>query len=247
MSIPQDVRWGDSGAPGPVALVGSGEYLPVMSAVDRRLLDGRPPVYVQVPTAAAPEGADRLRHWLDLGEAHARRLGVTARPLAVTTAADTEQAGFAADVRGAGLIYFSGGNPTYLAETLRGSHLWCAMEKEWRAGAALAGCSAGAMALTSWVPSVRRPERGPVAGLNVVPHLRVIPHFDRFAQWFPDLADRYLADLPAGVSVIGIDEDTAMVGGPDHWDVMGRQSCWTLTPSGRTEHPSGSVLHTPTR
>ena len=43
-------------SPGPLALVGSGEYLPVMADVERMLLAGRPPRYVQIPTAAAPEG-----------------------------------------------------------------------------------------------------------------------------------------------------------------------------------------------
>ena len=42
--------------PGPLALVGSGEYLAVMAGVEDALIEGRPPRYVQIPTAAAPEG-----------------------------------------------------------------------------------------------------------------------------------------------------------------------------------------------
>src|SRR5215472_8687581 len=45
--------------PGPLALVGSGEYLPVMTDVEGMLLKGRPPKYVQPPTAAAQEGEGR--------------------------------------------------------------------------------------------------------------------------------------------------------------------------------------------
>jgi hypothetical protein len=45
---------------GPLALVGSGEYLPSMLEIERALITGRPPRYVQIPTAAAPEGADRF-------------------------------------------------------------------------------------------------------------------------------------------------------------------------------------------
>jgi len=37
--------------------VGAGEYLPVMLEVERGLIAGRAPKYVQIPTAAAPEGA----------------------------------------------------------------------------------------------------------------------------------------------------------------------------------------------
>ncbi|MBC7373040.1 MAG: peptidase, partial [Frankiales bacterium] len=38
-------------SPGPLALVGSGEYLPVMLEVEAQLLAGRPARYVQLPTA----------------------------------------------------------------------------------------------------------------------------------------------------------------------------------------------------
>ena len=62
--------------PGPLALVGSGEYLPVMTGVEGALIKGRPRRYVQIPTAAAPEGPQRLQYWLDLGAAQAERLGV---------------------------------------------------------------------------------------------------------------------------------------------------------------------------
>ena len=48
--------------PGPLALVGSGEYLEVMAGVEGALIAGRPRRYVQIPTAAAPEGPDRLRY-----------------------------------------------------------------------------------------------------------------------------------------------------------------------------------------
>jgi len=44
--------------------------------------------------------------------------------------------------------------------------------------------------------------------------------------------------------VVGIDEDTALVGGPHEWVVQGRQSAWRITPAGRQEHPRGSVLVT---
>jgi hypothetical protein len=45
--------------------------------------------------------------------------------------------------------------------------------------------------------------------------------------------------------VLGIDEETALVGGPDDWEVPGRQSVWELTGEGRLEHPPGSRLHMP--
>ena len=60
----------------PIALVGSGEYLPVMTDIERALMAGRSPKYVQLATAAAPEGDESLARWHALGRAQAERLGV---------------------------------------------------------------------------------------------------------------------------------------------------------------------------
>ncbi|MBC7373444.1 MAG: Type 1 glutamine amidotransferase-like domain-containing protein [Frankiales bacterium] len=232
-------------SPGPLALVGSGEYLPVMLEVEAQLLAGRPARYVQLPTAAAPEGTASLARWVAPGQAQAARLGVEAVPVLVKDREDADNAALAALVEGAGLIYLSGGNPPYCSATLRGSLVWRAIEHAWRGGAALAGCSAGAMALTSWVPDIRHPLRDADGGLGIVPGLRVIPHFDRFSAWLPDLVTRYLTPSADVVTVVGIDEDTALVWDDGRWVVQGRQSVWLLTPDGRSGHGPGEVLDLP--
>ncbi len=57
---------------GTLALVGSGEYLPPMEPVDRLLLArlGGEARVVCLPTAAATEGAERIRYWSELGVRH---------------------------------------------------------------------------------------------------------------------------------------------------------------------------------
>ena len=230
--------------PGPLALVGSGEYLPVLEHVERRLLQDRPPRFVQLATAAAPEGLASLTRWHELGRLSAERLGVQQVVLPVVDRVSADDEELAGLVEGAGLVYLSGGNPPFLAATLRGTAVWRAIERAWRGGAALAGCSAGAMALTGHVPDLRHPMRPAEEGLGAVPHLRVLPHFDRFAGRLPDALLTRLVDTPPDVTVLGIDEDTALVGGPHEWEVLGRQSVWVLTADGRTEHPSGSRLST---
>jgi cyanophycinase len=227
---------------GPVALVGSGEYLPVMAAVEADLLLGRPPRYVQIPTAASLEGDASLDRWVALGREQAARLGVEAVPVVVRDRADADDPAFADLVEGAGLVYLSGGNPPHCAATLRGTRMWDAVLAAWRGGAALAGCSAGAMALTSWVPDLRHPTRAADPGLGVLPLLRVVPHFDRIPRWMPDVVSRYLVRAPDGTAVLGVDEETAVLWDGESWTVRGVKSAWLLTPAGRIEHVEGDIV-----
>jgi peptidase E len=230
--------------PGPLALVGSGEYLAEMASFEASLLEGRPRRYVQLATAAVPDGPAVVEHWHQLGIDQASRLGVTPVILDVSTRADAERPEVVADVAGAGLIYLSGGNPAFLADTLRGTALWAAIVASWQSGAALAGCSAGAMALCSWVPSLRHP-RSNHRGLGLLPHIGVLPHFDTVARRVPHVAMRMLLPMKSSVGLYGIDEQTALVGGPTDWIVHGHQSVWHITSKGRERLASGSAVYTP--
>ena len=66
----------DESGPGPLALVGSGEYLVEMAGIEGALIAGRAPKYVQLATAAVQDGPSVDEHWHDLGNAQAKRLGV---------------------------------------------------------------------------------------------------------------------------------------------------------------------------
>jgi cyanophycinase-like exopeptidase len=223
-----------------------------MAPVESALLaagraSGRPARYAQLATAAAPEGPASLDRWRALGERQAARLDAEQVWVPVTDRASADDPANAALVEDAGLVYLSGGNPAYLAETLRGTRVWAAITAAWESGAALAGCSAGAMAMSDWVPHVRPRLSGPlhVDGLGLLPHVRVIPHFDVMLGRVPDLLTRYLVHVRDGISLLGIDEDTAVVGGPTTWRVEGRGSAWQLGHGTRVEHPAGSALTTP--
>jgi len=216
---------------GRIALVGSGEYLPVMAEIEAWLLADRPARYVQLATAAAPEGPASLQRWHDLGAQAAARLHAEQVVIDVRTRQDAEQQSWADAIAGAGLVYLSGGNPGFLARTLHGTRVWDAIRQAWLGGASLAGCSAGAMALAGYVPDFRHPRSGGTQGLGVVPDARILPHFDRYARWMPDLALRPL--VSQDTSVIGIDEDTALVAEPADqptWEFRsrGRGSSWRI-------------------
>ena len=178
--------------PGPIALVGSGEYLEQMQEIETQLLTGRAPKYVQLATAAVPDGPVTLARWESMGLQQAERIGVQGVTIPVHTHDDANSNDLVDMISGAGLIYLSGGHPDYLANTLRGTKVWAAILREWSAGAALAGCSAGAMVMTSWIPSIRHPRNGGTEGLGLLPHLRVIPHFDAFSARVPDIVTRFV-------------------------------------------------------
>jgi cyanophycinase len=230
--------------PGPIALVGSGEYLPIMQDIEANLIAGRNPKYVQIPTAAAPEGESSLHHWITLGKSQAERIGVEAVSVIAHDRNDADDPRIAELVRGAGLIYLSGGNPSFLANTLRDTLLWREIESAWRDGAALAGCSAGAMALADHIPTLRLPTHPATSGFGLLPHIRVLPHFDKMFARLPDFMTRFMK-VPDGVSVVGIDEDTAIVGGPYEWEVQGRQSAWLFVDGHRVEYSHGQTFVTP--
>jgi cyanophycinase len=223
---------------GPIALVGSGEYLPIMAPIDLHLLEGRPQRVVMLPTAAGQEGDERIRYWTELGLSHYRSLGVEAEVLAVLTREDAFSVRFAQAVEGAGLIYLSGGSPEYLTETLRYSPVMEAIIEEWGRGAALGGCSAGACALTSVAGGFRHPEKLSEPGLALIDYLAVIPHFDFFDQRSPGLVESVLAKTPDKTVLLGIDERTALVrssseeGNPEEFVVMGEQAVWWIDRTG---------------
>jgi cyanophycinase-like exopeptidase len=213
---------------GSLALVGSGEYLPAMATFEKSLIDdgiknGKRPIYVQIPTAAGKESADRLEYWKELGKSQADRLGVDSIFLPIFTREDANNPEYVSLIHNSALIYMSGGDPHYLAETLLGTALWSAIQENWRSGTSLAGCSAGAMVLSSHIPNFRLLKKAPTAGLNLLPEIRVIPHFNKFFKWIPESAAKVLLHVPDDSILIGVDEMTAIVkrSGAEHWVVVG--------------------------
>ena len=213
---------------GSLALVGSGEYLPQMKEFEQSLInDGlannKKPIYIQIPTAAARESENRINYWRSLGEVAAKSLGVKQSFLPIFTREDANNPELLKDIDDAALIYLSGGDPHYLAETLRDTLLWDLILKNWQSGGSLAGCSAGAMAFSGYVPHFRLSRAKPTQGFGLLKEVRVIPHFDKFFKWIPDSAAKHLLDLPGDSTLIGIDEDTAVVRRANQdWQVWGK-------------------------
>lgn len=218
---------------GSLALVGSGEYLPSMQELEHQLLrdgieQGKRPVFVQLATAAGQEGGESIEYWQELGRLQAERLNVEVDFLPVFNREDASTTAFDDRVENAALIYFSGGDPHHLANSLRDTPLWKSVEKNFKTGGSLAGCSAGAMFLSKTVPSLRFLKREPVEGVGLLPDIQVIPHYDRFGKFVPDAAVRLLTNIPSGITLTGVDEETALTLVAGEWSVWGRSAVHLL-------------------
>jgi cyanophycinase len=208
-----------SGA-GPLALVGGDELNPGNEAQDRILAEAASggPAFVLATAAARHHPEDAVQHareWfaglgLEVEELPAiRRRDVTSKAVA-------ERAGAGR------LFYLVGGDPGVVPATLVGTPVWEAILGAWRTGAALAGSSAGAMALGEWT-LIRARMPGDTArtfrpALGVVPQVAVIPHLGTFGRgWVPGV----VATAPPGAVVVGVDERTAALWRGGEWRVFG--------------------------
>jgi cyanophycinase len=213
---------------GSLALVGSGEYLPAMTQFEKSLVsdgvkNGKEARYLQIPTAAGRESSDRLEYWKELGLRQAKSIGVEATYLPIFTREDAFNQKYVDTVANSALMYMSGGDPHHLAQVLIDTPLWDAILENWKTGASLAGCSAGAMVLSAHIPNFRLLKKTPTAGLNLLPEIRVIPHFNKFFKWIPESAAKVLLHVPDNSILIGVDELTAIVkrSGDTEWVVIG--------------------------
>jgi cyanophycinase-like exopeptidase len=220
---------------GSLALVGSGEYLAAMAQFEKSLVDdgvknGKKARYVQIPTAAGRESSDRLEYWKELGLRQAKNIGVEATYLPIFTREDAFNQEYIDAVAHSALMYMSGGDPHHLAQVLIDTPLWDAILENWKTGASLAGCSAGAMVLSAHIPNFRLLKKVPTQGLNLLPEVRVIPHFNKFFKWIPESAAKVLLHVPDNSILIGVDELTAIVkrSGDSEWVVVGEAKVHVL-------------------
>jgi cyanophycinase len=231
---------------GLITLVGSGEYLPVMKDVDRYLLNslnlnGRKPRVACLPTAAGKEGDSSVNRWLNMGVQHFKELGADVEPVRIVDRNSANDSCWEAILETADLIYFSGGDPSYLHETMKDSLAWSAAQRAWERGAIYAGCSAGAMILGKRMPSFRL--AGTQEAFGVVPAAFIIPHFDAIPGVWKPIVFGLQRSLKKGERMIGVDEDTALIGKlGGEWTVRGKSKVHIFARDGKTSYLDGQSL-----
>lgn len=226
---------------GPLALVGGAEFGPGNEDQDRLLAEaapGRPAFVVCAAVRTHPEQAVATAHrWF-------ATLGVDMTELRVRSRSDAAAAATVEEARSAGLVYLAGGDPGRTVQLLAATPVWDAIVSAWRAGSALAGSSAGAMALCRWtLIRDRWPDhttRRAVDALGVVPDCALLPHFDTFGErWIPSAQEA----LGAGTTLVGVDERTAAVWGADAWSAAGPGAVTVVREGQRTRFVSGETIH----
>lgn len=242
---------------GALALAGSGEYTPTMELADKQVLAtlGGPQQarIAVIPTASALEPGQPER-WNKMGVEHYRLLGAAATSVLLLTREHAHDPAIITMFEQHNFFYFSGGSPDYAIETLQDTPAWAALRASYASGAAIGGCSAGAMMLGGYTLSIRSMRSGgpptwrPALGL--IPHLAVLPHFDRMRGFMTQTVfEEVLAVAPPGLTLVGIDEDTALLclqepGGP-RWVVSGSQTVSMISRDGALVYRDGESVPLP--
>ena len=228
--------------PGPLALVGGDELNPGNEAQDRILVAaaGEGPSFVLATATARGHAGAAVRHateWFG-------RLGLDVEELPAIRRRDVTSAQITARARQGKFFYLVGGDPGKVPTTLAGTPLWESIIAAWLDGAALAGSSAGAMALGEWSLTsggdASHAGRRFAAGLRVVPNIAVIPHLDTFGEgWLAGA----LAGRPREDAVlVGIDERSAALWQDGRWRAYGPGGVTVFTNGTSSRFQDGEVI-----
>jgi cyanophycinase len=205
-----------------MALLGSGEFEPWAEEGERLVMsaaDGDGSVAI-LPLASAPEG-ETYGEWAHKGLVHFGELGIPARVIEVKERGDALRPELVGQLERASLIFFSGGNPAFLADAVAGTPLGAALLDALDRGAGLAGCSAGACLFGEAAPESvtdRIEEELWVRGLRLLPGVWVVPHWDALGE---NVREYFLEHIPASGVALGIDENTMLVRAAGRWSVHG--------------------------
>lgn len=201
---------------GQIALVGGDEFRPGCEEMDREIMraSGKDPAKVVVVPTAAVNGPAKAAND---GATHFAALGGDSSRLMLLERSQAEDPKFFGPAALADVVYFTGGSPERLLETVRESKFLAALLALVEGGSVLAGSSAGAMAMGSMM---RHPSAGGWAeALGVVPGVAVLPHHERRDQ--AETSRDLQQSAPSGLTFLGIDARTGCLGTPGDWRVVG--------------------------
>jgi cyanophycinase len=192
-------------------------FVALAGATDARL------AVISTASSLGNEAGERYRQVF--GELGVERV----EPIHAVTRSQANDESISRTVRNASGIFLTGGNQLRLSSTIGATRLADAILERFRAGAVVAGTSAGASAMSSHMIAFGASGATPkqrmaqiAAGLGLLPGVIVDQHFQQRNR-----LGRLLSLIAQNPSLLGlgVDEDTAGVVGPDHvLEVVGRGS-----------------------
>jgi cyanophycinase len=201
---------------GQIALVGGEEFRVGCEEMDRDIMHASgsdPAKVVVVPTAAVTGPAKAAND----GATHFGALGADSSRLMLLERNHAQDPEFFDSAALADVVYFTGGSPDHLLETVRDTPFLAALLASLEGGSVLAGSSAGAMVMGSMM---RRPSTGGwVEALGLVPGVAVLPHHERRDQ--AETSRELQQSAPGGLTYLGIDARTGCLGTSGNWRVVG--------------------------
>src|SRR4029079_14658100 len=141
-------------------------------------------------------------------------------------------------VRGAKYVYLADGSPLHLRSVLKDSALFDALLASYHSGGVLAASGAGATVLCD--PMVDPRGGAYTGGLGCVHNLAVFPYHGTAAG---HLRERSIDLLPSNATLVGVDEETALVCDPDgSWRVAGSGHVTVYDGLSSTAYESGATI-----
>ncbi len=218
-----------------IALVGGDEFRSGCEPIDQAILSEvtHPnPMVVILPTAAAKENPYKAA---SNGVAYFRSLGVNAKSLMVLAQSHSNDRLLVSNLDNADVIYFTGGDPNHLLETIANSLLESKIIQKLERGAYLVGSSAGAMVFGSLMYY-----KGWKKALDFLPETVVLPHHEKRNP--QEVYENILSTAPSNVTGLGIDGETACVNLDGKLTVLGQGRVIQYTGHKWKVFESGKVL-----
>ena len=158
------------------------------------------PTVAIVPTAAANESPDKAAR---NGSRHFQEMGAQTIESMILSREDAYDKNKLSELDRADLIYFTGGNPQHLLETISGTPAESALREASGKGSILAGSSAGAMVMGSTMRY-----QGWTESLAFFKNLTILPHHENSSPE-ATLTDCSQA-LRKGLTILGLDGATGV-------------------------------------
>ena len=198
-----------------IAITGSGEFLPSILDVDKKLLNYLDdiPYVLTFSTAAGKESDERLSYWENLAIEHFKNLNVNHKHIDARNRNDLNMDSVIEEMKKSNFVFFSGGSPNHLYDAINYSKFSDELQNIENRGI-IAGCSAGAMIMgEKMIKGV---------GLNYLPKTIVIPHYgESFYSWISNT----VKVLNRGkYKLLCLEKDTYFIKNGEQLSVLGKQN-----------------------